>query len=71
MILVENAADNSPSVNLSQKRRIYAKDFDIVYPFYLRRENGESVSAELAQTKGEAKKNQTYIYGIVRDCVSK
>jgi len=71
VLIIENAKLNSPSVSLSQKRRIYEKDFYVVYPFYLRRENGESVSSELAQTKGEAKKNQTYIYGIVRNCTVK
>ena len=68
-LIVENAKFNSPSVKLSQVRRIYEKDFDIIYPFYIRRENGEPVSKEISLTSGEAKKNQTYIFGIIRYCV--
>ena len=65
-LLISNAEVNTPSVSLKQVRRIYEKDFDILYPFYLRRENGESIHAELSQTKGEAKKQQTYLFGIIR-----
>lgn len=68
-LIIENAATGSPSVNLKGIRRIYEKDFSFIYPFYIRRENGESVSRELSLTKGEAKKNQTYIFGVIRGCV--
>ena len=68
-LIIENAYSNSPSVNLSGMRRIYAKDVDVIYPFYVRREAGESVSGEISLTKGEAKKNQTYIFGVLRSCI--
>jgi len=68
-IIIENAHEHDLSVKLSQMRRIYEKDIEIIYPFYLRRENGEAVSKEISLTKGEAKKNQTYIYGIIKSCV--
>ena len=67
-LIIENAHDHELSVKLSSIRRIYEKDFMLIYPFYIRRENGEAVSKGIALTKGEAKKNQTYIFGVIRGC---
>ncbi len=68
-LIIENAQSHSPSVQLSGLRRIYEKDFDVIYPFYLRRENGEAVSREISLTKGEAKKNQAYIFGVIKHLI--
>lgn len=67
-IFIDNARDNTPSVNLSSRRRLSKSDMTTLYPIYLKRENGEPVSKIISETKGEAKKNQTYAFGISKYC---
>lgn len=65
VVFINNSILNVPSVNLSSTRRISEKDFYKMYPLYLKRENGESIAKEVAEV-GEAKKNQSYTFGIIR-----
>lgn len=67
-VFINNAVLNVPSVNLSSKRRISEKDFYKMYPLYLKRENGESIAKEIEEV-GEAKKNQSYTFGIIKAIV--
>lgn len=67
-VFIDNAETNSPSVNLNSRRRISEKDFYKMYPLYLKRENGESIAKEVEEV-GEAKKNQSYTFGVIREII--
>lgn len=65
-IYVSNAKDHSPSSRIAVPRKLWFAEYERIYPIYLRREKGESVSREaLAVTN-----NQVYWYAIFRFCLS-
>lgn len=46
-IFINRAIEQSPSSKISVQRKLNYSKFQKVYPLYLRRENGESVSSEV------------------------
>jgi len=61
-LCIEGAKNHKPSSQLSTTRKISYEEFERVYPLYLKREVGESVSKELAETTY----NQVYILSIIK-----
>jgi len=61
-IVINEAIVHQPSSKLSTPRRLTYKDFEKVYPIYLRRENDEQVSAEATA----ATLNQVYYYSLIK-----
>lgn len=61
-IFIEMAADHSPSSKLSSQRKLNYKTFQKVYPLYLRREKGESVSKEVTSITV----NQVYYFSLIK-----
>jgi len=49
MIFIDKASKNQPSSKLSMTRKLTYKIFQKVYPLYLKREQGESVSIEVTR----------------------
>ncbi len=62
IIFIDGAVNNQPSSNLSATRRLDYKNFEKVYPIYLRRENGEPVSSEAVRITA----NSVYYYSLIR-----
>ncbi len=61
-IFVSSAKDHQPSSKITMERKLTQKNFRKVYPLYLRRINGESVSAEATA----ATVNQVYYYSLIK-----
>jgi hypothetical protein len=61
-LFIDNAKDHSPSSSLSSMRKLTYKEFEKIYPIYLKREQGEAVSQE-ATVKTY---NQVYWYSIIK-----
>lgn len=64
VIVVENARTHKPSSNLAAPRTITQREFERMYPIYIRRRHGEQVSNEARR----ASRNQVYIYSIFANC---
>lgn len=62
IILIDNAVNHQPSSKLTVPRKLKYKTFQKVYPLYLRRENGEQISAEAASVTV----NQVYYYSLIK-----
>lgn len=62
VILINKAINNRPSSNLKMPRKLTYKTFQKVFPLYLRRERGESVSAEAKAITV----NQVYYYSLIK-----
>lgn len=61
-ILIDFAKDHHPSCEISSPRRLTLTNFKDIYPLYLRRINGERVSAEVtAKTL-----NQVYYFSLIK-----
>lgn len=63
-IYVGNAKAHTPSCKISGARKLTFTEFERMYPIYLKRENGEQVSAEATQ----ASVNQVYWYSLIKHC---
>ncbi|MCW2279234.1 hypothetical protein [Heliophilum fasciatum] len=61
-IIVDNAAEHKPSCKIAKPRRLTYEEFQKVYPLYLRRENGEKVSAEVISVTF----NQVYYFSLIK-----
>lgn len=61
-IYVDCAKENSPSSKITTRRKLTFKDFKNVYPLYLKRENGESVSKEVTKITV----NQVYYFSLIK-----
>lgn len=66
-IYIDNAVVNKPSSKLSVVRKLDFKNFLKVFPLYLRRENGEVVSAEVSKVT----LNQVYYFSLIKSLVIK
>ena len=64
-IFVGQAELNQPSSKISTPRKLTYENFKDVYPLYIRRANGESVSAEVTQ----ATRNQVYYFALIEHIV--
>ena len=62
-IHVQKARNHRPSSNFKYNHILRKKDFDLMYPIYLRRQNGEEVSNE-----SKISFNRVYIYSIIFNC---
>lgn len=63
-IYVGNAKEHTPSRRISGARILTFTEFERIYPIYLKRENGERVSAEATR----ASVNQVYWYSLIKHC---
>lgn len=61
-IFIDNALINSPSSKISSIRKLTYKDFEKIYPIFLRREKGESVSKEATNST----RNQVYYFSLIK-----
>ncbi|WP_061214828.1 hypothetical protein [Syntrophomonas wolfei] len=61
-VFIDNAIENKPSCQLSMPRKLTYKTFEKVYPLYLRRENGERISNEVASVTV----NQVYYFSLIK-----
>jgi hypothetical protein len=61
-IFINKAIDHQPSSKLSMQRILKYSTFEKVYPLYLRRENGESVSSEVTAITV----NQVYFFSLIK-----
>lgn len=61
-VLINEAVDHKPSSKLSGVRTLTYRNFEKVYPLYLKRENGESVSAEVTAITV----NQVYYFSLIK-----
>lgn len=61
MIYIGKALINKPSSRLSMERKLTYKTFQKVYPFYLKRKQGESVSVEVTRLTVD----QVYYYSLM------
>jgi hypothetical protein len=62
VILIDNAMAHQTSSKLAMPRKLKYKTFQKVYSLYLRRENGEQVSAEATSVTV----NQFYYYSLIK-----
>lgn len=60
-IFIDEAKINKPSSKLSLRRMLEYRTFEKIYPLYIRRENGEQVSAEA----NVITVNQVYYYSLI------
>lgn len=65
-IYIDNAKEHTPSSKISTTRKLSFGEFERIYPIYLRREQGESVSQEATS----ATVNQAYWFSISKFCLS-
>ena len=65
VIYVSNARDHKPSSKIKGQRNLTYDEFERMYPIYLRRLAGKSVSAEAQQ----ASYNQVYWYSLIKHCI--
>jgi hypothetical protein len=61
-IYVQNSMINNPSTKMSQTRKISKKDFETVYPYYIRWAKGETY---LRQEVRELSRNTAYIFALI------
>ena len=61
MIFIDKASKNQPSSKLSMIRKLTYKIFQKVYPLYIKREQGESVSIEVTRLTV----NQVYYFSLM------
>ena len=61
-IYIDCAKENVPSSKITTRRKLIFKDFRNVYPLYLKRENGESVSKEVTKIT----LNQVYYFSLIK-----
>ena len=62
VVVIDKAVVNTPSSKLKYSRKLTFKDFQKIYPIYLKRESGQSVSKEAT----EATVNQVYFFSIIK-----
>ena len=62
VVVIDKAVVNTPSSKLNYSRKLTFKDFQKIYPIYLKRESGQSVSKEAT----EATVNQVYFFSIIK-----
>lgn len=62
VILINKALHNKPSSKLTMTRSLQYKTFEKVYPYYLRREKGDQVSAEVTAITV----NSVYYYSLIK-----
>ncbi len=67
VIYVTNAKQNEPSSSIKNKRRLTYEEFLRIYPYYVKRCNGVSVSQDAAKETY----NRVYWYGIFNDILDK
>ena len=65
-IYVSNARVHKPSSKIKGQRTLTYEEFLRMYPIYLRRQAGKSVSTEAA----EASYNQVYWYSLIKYCIT-
>ena len=65
-IFINEAIDHTPSSKLSVERKLSFSDFQKVYPLYVRRENGESVSSEVTAVSV----NSVYYFSLIKHFAS-
>ncbi|RSD28598.1 hypothetical protein [Mesobacillus subterraneus] len=61
-IYIDKATEHVPSSKLSAQRKLNYSTFKKVYPLYLRREKGESVSQEVTSITV----NQVYYFSLIK-----
>lgn len=61
-LFVHNAISHKPSTEMSQRRKISKKDFEIVYSYYYPWSNGER---HLRQEVRMLSRNTAYIFGLI------
>lgn len=62
IIFINEASDHKPSSKLSVPRKLRYNTFQKVFPFYLKRENGEPVSSEVTAITV----NQVYYFSLIK-----
>ncbi|MFC4557298.1 hypothetical protein ACFO3D_03620 [Virgibacillus kekensis] len=62
IIFINKAFDHTRSSKLSTERKLDYNTFQKVYPFYLRRENGEAISSEVS----DVSVNQVYYFSVIK-----
>lgn len=62
LIYISEAIHNRPSSKLSMDRKLTYSKFEEVYPLFLRREKGESVSSEVTTITV----NQVYFFSLMK-----
>jgi hypothetical protein len=65
-IVIDNAVEKFPSCNLKSPRVLSWKKFQEVFPYYIRRNEGEEVSKEVTSIT----RHQVYYYGLIRQAMS-
>jgi hypothetical protein len=63
IILIDNAINHQPSSKLKVPRKLKYRTFQKIYPLYLRRENGEQISAEAKSLTV----NQVYYFSLIKN----
>ena len=63
VIVLKRAHSKEPSSEFKKDHRLRRKDFDLIYPFYIRRKAGEKIS-----DKSKISFNRVYIYSILYHC---
>ena len=63
-IYVSKAKDHMPSSQISIERKLRYKEFERIYPVYLKREAGMAVSEEACRLTH----NQVYWFSIIHHC---
>lgn len=66
-IYIDIAKENLPSVKIKKRSPLTIHEFKEIYPIYLKREKGESVSKEAR----EITYNSVYYYGIIKYILEK
>jgi hypothetical protein len=61
-IFINKAIDNKPSSQLSMQRKLTYSIFEKVYPFYLKRENGERISSDVLAITVD----QVYFFSLIK-----
>ncbi len=62
IVFINEASDHKPSSKLSVPRILRYNTFQKVFPFYLRRENGEPVSSKVTAITV----NQVYYFSLIK-----
>lgn len=65
-VIVDKSAVNKTSSKKSSRRKLTFKNFQKIYPLYLKRESGASVSKEAVK----ATVNQIYFYSMIKHIIS-
>ena len=63
-LIIHNASSHSPSVKLSNERKISFKDFEFVYSYYDRWLKGETGIRHEVSRKSQ---NTAYIFGLIHE----